>query len=288
MIGPAILKKLGLAVTGTAAVGGTALVLSFEQNIKAAGTDPDRVLHAPKYKWSHTGLGKSLDSRSLRRGYEVYKQVCASCHGCYTVNFRMMSNILMTPEEAKAEAKRATYIDGPDDSGEMFERPGTIVDYLPEPYPNSAAAAYANGGKAPPNLGLIVKGRGEHGGENYMFSLLTGYCDPPAGYKVDDGLYFNPYFQGGAIAMPPPLYNEVIEFSDGTPATKSQCAKDVSTFLLWAATPWHDENKKLYLKFMPLMGLMLAGTVFLARRANTNLFTRQYVYTKPLKPGKRA
>jgi len=214
----------------------------------------------------------------------VYKKVCASCHGCFTVNFRMMGNVVMTMEEAKIEAKRATYIDGPDDMGNMFERGGTLTDYLPEPYRNKAAAAYANGGKAPPDLGLIVSGKGEHGGENYIFSLLTGYCDPPAGYKLDEGLYFNPYFQGGAIAMPPPLYNEVIEFSDGTPATKSQCAKDISTFLKWSAEPWHDDNKKLSLKWMPMFSMCFFTTLYLLRRSGMNMYSTKYVYTKSLKP----
>lgn len=277
------LKKLGTAVAGGAAVAGAGLIYSFEQTVKASGTDPDRILHSPRFTWNHQGFTQSLDSRSLRRGYEVYKKVCASCHGCFTVNFRMMSNVFMTMEEAKAEAKRATYIDGPNDAGEMFERPGTLVDYLPEPYPNSAAAAYANGGKAPPNLGLIVNGKGEHGGENYIFSLLTGYCEPPAGYKLDDGLYFNPYFQGGAIAMPPPLYNEVIEYSDGTPATKSQTAKDVATFLKWSAEPWHDDNKKIALKYMPILGMCFFAVLFLMRRAHLNLYSSKYVYTKSLK-----
>jgi len=277
------LKKLGTAVAGGALAVGTGLIVSFEQTVKASGTDPDRILHAPHFKWSHSGKTEALDSRSLRRGYEVYKKVCASCHGCFTVNFRMMANVLMTMEEAKAEAKRATYIDGPDDNGEMFERSGTLVDYLPEPYPNKAAAAAANGGKAPPDLGLIVDAKGEHGGENYIFSLLTGYCEAPAGYKVDDGLHFNPYFQGGAIAMPPPLYNEVIEFADGTPATKSQCAKDVATFLKWTSQPWHDDNKKSGLKYIPILFMCTAMMLFLTRRANLSAYSSKYAYTKSLK-----
>jgi len=281
--GMSALKKLGVCVLGGTAATGGALVFAFEQTIKAAGTDAERYLHAPKFKWPHNGFGKSYDSRSLRRGYEVYKQVCATCHGCFTVNFRMMGNVCMTMEEAKAEAKRATYIDGPDDTGAMFERPGTLVDYLPEPYPNTAAAAYANGGKAPPNLGVITSGKAGHGGENYIFSLLTGYCDPPTGYKLDEGLHFNPYFIGGAIAMPPPLYNEVLEYSDGTPATKSQCAKDVSHFLSFAAKPWHDQWQKLMLKYVPLACIMVVCVGYVARRNVINIYTTKYVFTKPLK-----
>jgi ubiquinol-cytochrome c reductase cytochrome c1 subunit len=188
----------------------------------------------------------------------------------------MLRNVCMTPEEAKAEAKKATYLDGPNDQGEMFQRPGKTADYLPEPYPNEQAAAYANGGKAPPDLGLITFAR--HGYENYIFSLLTGYQDPPAGFQVDEGLYFNPYFRGGALAMPPPLYNEVLEYSDGTPATKSQCAKDVACFLRFAAEPWHDERKKMALKYLSLIALMAAAMIYYNRHIWTVIHNRKVIY----------
>jgi len=283
------LRKLGLVLLG----GGTAAsVFSFEQTIQASGTDADRYAHAPSFKhWHFENFTGALDSRSVRRGYEVYKKVCATCHGCFTVNFRLLSTICMTTEEAKAEAKRATYIDGPDDTGNMFERPGTLVDYMPEPYPNAAAAAYANGGKAPPNLGLIVRARGSHGktkyglrgGHNYVFALLTGYCEPPAGYALDDGLYFNPYFKGGAIAMAPPLYNGVIEYSDGTPATKSQLAKDVCEFLQFAAFPYHDRQKKIRIKYLMLGVCTLTFAGLHVRRAAAASTAKRMVYTKPMR-----
>jgi len=281
------LKKLGVVLLG----GGAASIYSFEQTIRASGTDADRVAHAPGFQWHFENMTGSLDSRSVRRGYEVYKKVCSSCHGCFTVNFRMLSTICMTAEEAKAEAKRATYIDGPDDTGAMFERPGTMVDYMPEPYPNDAAAAYANGGKAPPNLGLIVRARGSKGktkygfraGHNYVFALLTGYCDPPAGIVVDEGLHFNPYFKGGAIAMAPPLYNGVIEYSDGTPATKSQLAKDVVEFLQFAAFPYHDRKKKQVLKYGMLLSAVIVFAGLRVRRAAAGILASKAVYTKPMK-----
>jgi len=281
------LKKLGVVLVG----GSAASIFSFEQTIRASGTDADRVAHAPRYNWHFENFTGALDSKSVRRGYEVYKKVCSTCHGCFTVNFRMLSTVCMTVEEAKAEAKRATYIDGPDDTGAMFERPGTLVDYMPEPYPNDAAAAYANGGKAPPNLGLIVRARGSKGknkygfraGHNYVFALLTGYCDAPAGYPLDDGLHFNPYFKGGAIAMAPPLYNGVIEYSDGTPATKSQLAKDVVEFLQFAAFPYHDKKKKQCFKYGTLFALMVLFMSLRVRRAAAGLNSSQAVYTKSMK-----
>jgi len=287
------LRKLGLVLLG----GGAATsVYSFEKTIRASGTDADRVAHSPIYNnWHFDTQWGAHDAKSVRRGYEVYKKVCATCHGCFTINFRLLSTVCMTPEEAKAEAKRATYIDGPDDTGEMFERPGTLVDYMPEPYPNSAAAAYANGGKAPPNLGLIVRARGSKAmgksiipwgkrmGHNYVFALLTGYCEPPAGYNLDDGLYFNPYFKGGAIAMAPPLYNGVIEYSDGTPATKSQLAKDVCEFLHYAAFPYQDNNKKTFMKYSIILGVGVMFAFLMMKRDVSGAYATRSVYTKGFK-----
>lgn len=286
------LGKLGACLLGGGAVGGAGLVFSFEQSIKAAGTDADRVAHAVTQPWHHDSFTGSLDARALRRGYEVYKKVCSTCHGCFNVNFRMLANSAMTMEEAKAEAKRAKYIDGPGDDGEMFERNGTLVDYLPAPYPNDKAAAFANGGKAPPDLALILRARGSHGknkygqraGENYVFALLTGYCDPPAGYKIDDGLHFNPYFKGGAIAMAPPLYNEVIEYSDGTPPTKSQLAKDVIEFLKFSSEMGQfDDRKKQFIKWNMLFWMILTSGMMITRRATVAAYTEQHVYTRPFR-----
>jgi len=254
-------KKVASLVLGTSVAGGVGLVTSFERSIKAG--DSDRFAHPPHLHWPHEYLWHSYDAKSIRRGYEVYKSVCQSCHGCFTVAYRMLRNVCMTPEEAKAEAKTFMHMDGPDDEGKMFERPGKTADYLKQPYANKQEAAYANGGKAPPDLGVIVHSR--HGYENYIFALLTGYQEPPAGFQLDEGLHFNPYFRGGALAMPPPIYNEVLEYADGTPATKSQVAKDVTCFLRFAAEPWHDERKKMGLRVMVLVGLM-AVTVALGFR----------------------
>lgn len=269
-------KKFACSILGLAGVGSAGLALSLE--VSAGGSDADRFAHPPKFPWSHNGLLDAYDAKSIRRGYEVYKKVCAACHSCNSVAYRMLGNVCMTPEEAKAEAKRATFIDGPDDKGEMFERPGKLTDYLPKPYPNDEAAAYANGGKAPPDLGYIVFAR--HGYENYLFSLLTGYQDAPAGYAVDEGLHFNPYFRGGALSMPPPLYDGVIEFSDGTPATRAQCAKDVTCFLRWAVEPWHDERKKMALKLLSLLGIVTVAAVYYNRAIWQHMWTQRLMYVK--------
>ena len=188
----------------------------------------------------------SLDHESVRRGYQVYKQVCSACHSMRYLAYRNLVDIAYTEDEAKAEASEIQVLDGPDENGEMFERPGKLSDYFPKPYPNDAAAAAANNGAIPPDLSYIALAR--HGGEDYIYHLLTSYCDPPAGVELREGQHFNPYFQGGAIGMAPPLYNEVIEYEDGTPATQSQLAKDVCTFLVWAGSPEHDMRKKIGLK----------------------------------------
>jgi len=162
----------------------------------------------------------------------------------------------------------------------MFERPGKLSDYFPNPYVNDEAARSANNGALPPDLSYITSAR--HGGENYIFSLLTGYCDPPAGVTIREGLYYNPYFVGGAIGMAQALYNEVMEFSDGTPATSSQMAKDVSTFLKWAAEPEHDDRKRMALKALMMFSLLWCVSYYIKRHKWSVLKSRKIAY-KPVK-----
>ncbi|XP_063525365.1 uncharacterized protein LOC129042180 isoform X2 [Pongo pygmaeus] len=162
------------------------------------------------------------------------------------VAYRHLVGVCYTEDEAKELAAEVEVQDGPNENGEMFMRPGKLFDYFPKPYPNSEAARAANNGALPPDLSYIVRAR--HGGEDYIFSLLTGYCEPPTGVSLREGLYFNPYFPGQAIAMAPPIYTDVLEFDDGTPATMSQIAKDVCTFLRWASEPEHDHRKRMGLK----------------------------------------
>lgn len=160
----------------------------------------------------------------------MYKQVCQACHSMKYIYFRHFVNVFMTEDEAKAEAA-STLIKDIDDTGKPIERPGLLTDRIPAPYPNAKAAAAANNGAIPPDLSLMACAR--HGGDvrsslelyfvtcqyvlqDYLFSLLTGYFDAPAGVKVDEGKAYNPYFSGGVISMPQQLYDEGIEYSDGT------------------------------------------------------------------------
>jgi len=252
-------KKVLLALLGSSVAGATGLVVALNQSVKAG----DLVLHPPKYPWTHAGYMDSLDHASVRRGYEVYKQVCAACHSMQYIAFRNLVGVSHTEDEAKAEAEECQVQDGPDDTGAMFMRPGKLSDYLPKPFKNEEEAKAANNGAAPPDLSFMVYAR--HGGEDYLFSLLTGFCDPPAGVHPDDGQHYNPYFPGGLISMAPPLYNEIIEYSDGTPATVSQLAKDVCTFLRWSAEPEHDERKRLAIK-VACLGIPITIAAWLWKR----------------------
>ncbi|XP_034980539.1 cytochrome c1, heme protein, mitochondrial [Zootoca vivipara] len=268
-------KKVALTTLGVLTAGGAGLALALHTAVKAGELE----LHPPNYPWSHNGMLSSLDHSSVRRGYQVYKQVCSACHSMEYLAFRNLIGVSHTEEEAKALAEETEVQDGPNEDGEMFTRPGKLSDYFPKPYPNPEAARAANNGAVPPDLSYIVNAR--HGGEDYVFSLLTGYCDPPGGVSIREGLYYNPFFPGEAIGMAPPIYNEILEFEDGTPATMSQIAKDVCTFLRWAAEPEHDHRKRMGLKMALIMGLLLPLTYYLKRHRWSVLKSRKIAYRPP-------
>ncbi|KAJ2858164.1 cytochrome c1, partial [Coemansia erecta] len=164
-------------------------------------------------------------------------------------------------------------------TGDMFQRPGKLTDPIPPPYANEEAARAANAGALPPDLSLITKAR--HGGVDYIYSLLTGYCDPPAGVEVREGLNYNPYFPGGAIAMAQNIFDGVVEFEDGTPNTASQIAKDVVTFLNWAAEPELDDRKKIGAKALLLFSMLTAIALWAKRNRWQSLKARKVVFNPP-------
>merc|ERR1711994_776424 len=160
----------------------------------------------------------------------------------------------------------------------MFERPGKLSDHFPLPYPNDKAASAANNGAVPPDLSYIAIAR--HGGEDYIYHLLTSYAEEaPGGINLGEGQHFNPYFAGGAIGMAPPLYNEIIEYDDGTPATQSQLAKDVCTYLVWAASPEHDMRKKMAVKALMMFGFLMGTSYYLKRHKGSMIKSRKIVFT---------
>eukprot|EP00742_Colponemidia_sp_Colp-10_P000390 GILJ01000427.1.p1 GENE.GILJ01000427.1~~GILJ01000427.1.p1 ORF type:complete len:332 (+),score=43.85 GILJ01000427.1:85-996(+) len=241
----------------------------------------DDKLNPASYPWDHTGAFDAFDAAAIRRGHQVYKNVCASCHSLDKIAFRNLIGVAYTEDEVKAMAAEVDVKDGPNDEGEYFERPGKPSDYMPSPYPNEENARFANGGAYPPDLSLMVKARPD--GANYMFSLLTGYRDPPEGVVIREGLHYNPYFPGGAIAMARQLNDGQVEYDDGTPASTSQMAKDVTVFLNWAAEPEQDERKLMGLKFMFAFAAAAVITTFYKRFRWSTYKTQQMSFKNPLK-----
>ena len=197
-------------------------------------------------KWPFEGVFGTFDRQSAQRGYQVYKEVCASCHALSLKSYRNLEEIGFSEAEVKAIAADASVLDGPNDDGDMFDRPGRSSDRFVAPFANQKAARASNGGAYPPDLSLIVKARPD--GANYLYSLLTGYEDAPANVKMGSGMYYNPYFPGHQIAMAPPLYEDGVEYQDGTNANVDQMAKDVVNFLHWAAEPEMEERKGMGIK----------------------------------------
>lgn len=267
----AVLSGAAGCLTGAAAFAVTSLSKPAESN----GEDH---IPSPDLGWSHHGALAALDYASVRRGFQVYRQVCASCHSIDKIAFRSLVGVTHDENGAKKVAESYEIVDGPDDSGEMFERPGKLSDIIPGPYQNEEQARAANGGAYPPDLSLMVKAR--HYGIDYIFHLLTGYTDAPEGKVMLPGLHYNPYFPGGAIAMPKPIDDGQVEYEDGTPATTSQMAKDVAMFLAWTAEPEHDERKKNGMAWLVAIAAGLAVTGFYKRFRWSILKTRKITYTK--------
>jgi ubiquinol-cytochrome c reductase cytochrome c1 subunit len=217
----------------------------------------------PAQKWSFSGLFGTFDRGAAQRGFQVYREVCAGCHSLRQIDFRHLSGIGYTEEQIKAFAAEAEVTDGPNDEGDMFERPGTPADPLPNPFPNEKAAAASNNGKAPPDLSLMVKAR--KNGADYVHALLAGYADAPAGQEVPEGGNFNLYFPGNIIAMAAPLSDEGVEYQDGTKATIAQQATDVVTFLAWTAEPELEARKSMGLKVL-LFLIVLSGLLFKVKK----------------------
>ena len=202
--------------------------------------------HLLKTDWSFKGPFGKFDRASLQRGYQVYTEVCASCHSLKYMSYRNLAEKggpEFSLEEAKAIAANFEVKDGPNEEGEMFFRPAKLSDKFVMPYNNVKAAQAANGGAYPPDMSVLVKARS--GGANYIYSVLLGYEDPPSGITLEDGVYYNKYMYGNNIKMPKPLSDDLIEYGDGTLATEEQMAKDVVTFLTWTGEPHLEARHKM-------------------------------------------
>lgn len=218
----------------------------------------------PQQDWSFGGLFGTFDRASAQRGFLVYKQACAACHGLRLVAYRDLAGIGLSEVEIRALAAEVMITDGPNDEGQMFERPGRPADRFRSPFPNEQAARAANQGAYPVDLSLIIKARAD--GANYLYALLTGYREtPPAGVEPLEGMHYNEFFPGHWIAMARPLHDGQIEFPDGTPATTSQMARDVTTFLAWAAQPYLEEQRAMGVRVI-LFLIVLAGLTYGVKR----------------------
>jgi len=219
-----------------------------------------------KNNWSFDGIFGTFDRASLQRGYQVYQEVCAGCHSAQHLSYRNLSEKggpEFLPEEVKAIAAQFEVTDGPNEDGEMFTRPGRLSDKFVKPFPNAKAAAAANGGAYPPDMSVLAKAR--KGGADYIYSLLMGYEEVPAGYELDDGVYYNKYMPGNKIKMAEPISDGVVEYIDGTETTKAQISKDVTTFLVWAADPHLEARHKMGFKVFFYL-IILLTMVYLSKQ----------------------
>jgi len=271
-------KAFALAVLGLACVAGPAGAASGHIELRHVD-------------WSFSGPFGKFDTAQLQRGYKVYREVCSACHSMSMLSFRNLGEKggpfydakYPNPNDNPYVKALAADIQVPDidsETGDAIQRPATPADRFPSPFPNDAAAAASNGGAIPPDLSVIAKARA--GGPNYIYSLMTGYVQPPAGLNVLPGMNYNKYFAadlapfwsgdpkhvptGGFIAMPPQLAPDKVTFDDGTKSTVEQQAKDVAAFLMWAAEPKMMERKQFGLGAMVYLLIFTVILYFSYRR----------------------
>lgn len=255
----------------------------------AADDLPHYPIHAPqKQQWSFSGPFGTYDKGQLQRGLKIYHEVCSACHGLKYVHFRDLAPLGYSEDEIKAFAAQFTIADGPDDEGEMFDRPGRLNDAFPNPFANEKLAAFANNGTVPVDLSLIARARAvpdpalgfisdlltgyTTAGPDYIYAYLTGYQEPPEGREVAELNYYNPYFiSGDTTNMAPPLTDGMVAYAghaqeQGAPETVEQYARDISAFLMWAADPHMEARKQLGMQVM-LFLLVFAVLVFFLKRS---------------------
>ncbi len=245
------------------AVAGIAAVLGIWLAAPAAGAESEAL---PDRDWSFEGPFGRFDKPALQRGFHVYTEVCAACHGVEYLSFRNLEETGLSAADVQAIAAEYAYEveDGPNDEGEMFTRPGRPADRIPGPYANDQAARVANNGALPPDLSLIAKAR--KGGPDYVHAILVGYEEePPEDVDLGEGMSYNRFFAGGQIAMPPPLSEDAVEYIDGTEATVEQMAADVTQFLMWAAEPRLEDSKRIGLKVI-LFLIVLTALFYASKR----------------------
>lgn len=270
----------GLSVALLCGAGAASALLSASANAAEGGGH-----HVEKQDWSFSGVFGQYDQAQLQRGFKVYREACAACHSMRLVHFRNLadeSGPHFSEEAAQQIASEYQVTDISNEDGQPFERPATLTDPIPSPFPNEAAAAAANGGAVPPDFSLIAKARAAHrgfpgfitdafagyseSGPDYIYALLTGYHEPPEGVEEVPGKYYNPVFLAGEwIGMPPPLSDDRVEYTDGSPQTVEQYSADVSAFLMWAAEPKLEERKQIGFRVMIFL-LVFAVLLYMTKK----------------------
>jgi cytochrome c1 len=267
-------RSIVLAATLAASLAASALQPALAQEAE----------NPPRQTWSFHGPFGLYDPGQLQRGFKIYREVCSSCHSLKLLAFRNLADPggpQFSEAQAAAIASSFQVTAGPNDQGEMFQRPGKLADYFPPPFANDQAARNANGGGLPPDMSVLAKARGfesgfpwfifniftqyQEQGPDYIHGILIGYEDPPAGVTLPPGAQYNKYFPGHAIAMPKPLSDGQVEYTDGTPTTVDQYAKDVSAFLMWAAEPKLDERKRLGFQVFIFL-IVLTGLLYFTKK----------------------
>jgi len=222
--------------------------------ILALGNDTEM----PKHEWSFGGITGTFDRASIQRGYKVYREVCSGCHSMSLLYYRDLIDIGFSEEEVKAISAEYTVLDGPNDEGEMFERPARPSDRFVSPFANEQEARMNNNGSYPPDLSVITKAK-KHGAD-YIYNLLLGYKEPPEDYEIGEGMYYNEWKEGHQIAMAPPLDEGYVDYDDGAENTLPQLSEDVTTFLVWSAEPELEVRKNLGIKvilFFIIFGIFI-------------------------------
>jgi ubiquinol-cytochrome c reductase cytochrome c1 subunit len=217
----------------------------------------------PPQRWTFDGPFGTFDLAAAQRGFQVYSEVCAVCHSLQYLHYRDLAGIGLTEDQIKAIAAAVTVPQGTDDQGNPKEGPATPGDQFRSPFPNEKAARAAQNGALPPDLSLIVNAREGHA--DYLYALLTGFADPPPSMQMQEGMNYNKYFTGHQIAMPPPLQDGRVSYADGTPATVEQMARDVVTFLAWAANPEMVQRKQIGWRVV-LYLLLMTGLTYAVKR----------------------
>jgi cytochrome c1 len=238
----------------------------------------------PMQRWSFSGPFGLYDPEQLQRGFQIYREVCSTCHSLKLLSFRNLAD----PggpgfTEAQAAAIAATFqvTDGPNDQGQMFQRAGKISDYFPPPFANDQTARAALGGGLPPDMSDLAKARTydegfpwfiidaftmyQEQGPDYIHAIINGYTTPPAGYTQPPGTYYNAYFPGNAIKMPQPLHDGQVKYTDGTPQTLDQYGRDIAAFLMWAAEPKQNARKQLGFQVMIFL-IVFTGLLYFTKK----------------------